>query len=240
MRTDLDHPLWHTLTGPLVSFAEGTGQARRFTADVSNLAALAPDSGPDAWYELASLLPERDHVAFFFFEHAPQIPSDAGLRVVYEDDYQQMLCTQMISRVGATRPFIELTPAEADEMIALVELTNPGPFAARTPEVGRYIGVRSDADGSTGPTSPLVAMAGERSRLQGQCEVSAVCTHPDFRGRGLADLLVREIVGTALSRGEGTFLHVRSDNHTAIRAYERIGFTTRRAMRVIAVQKRTR
>ncbi len=67
---------------------------------------------------------------------------------------------------------------DVPEMVALAELTKPGPFGTRTRELGEYLGIRK--------TKRLVAMAGERLHLPGYTEVSAVCTHPDFQGRGYA------------------------------------------------------
>ena len=83
-----------------------------------------------------------------------------------------------------------LTIADTAEMVALAELTKPGPFGKRTRELGHYVGIRE--------SNRLVAMAGEKMHLQGYTEVSAVCTHPEFQGRGYAgrlmSILVREIV----------------------------------------------
>jgi predicted GNAT family acetyltransferase len=76
----------------------------------------------------------------------------------------------------------------------------------------------------------LIAMAGERIRFPGHTEISAVCTHPDARGRGLATALTRHVARAILDRGETPILHVRRDNHDAIRVYERLGFTVRRGI----------
>ena len=73
-----------------------------------------------------------------------------------------------------------------------------------------------------------MAMAGERFRLPGYTEISAVCTHPDIRRRGLGAALTRHVAVGILARGERPFLHVASTNHGARRVYERLGFTTRR------------
>ena len=229
----LDHPLWFTLTGLLSHYGSGHGQVRRFLPDVSTLAALGPGAGPEAWVDLHGLLAPGEYVALFFLDPAPSFPIDSALRVVYEGDYDQMVCTEVGPPAIPPRgkpALVPLSQADSTEMMALVELTEPGPFAERTHEVGRYVGIRT-GDGQ------LVAMAGERSRLTGHIEISAVCTHPAHRGRGYADLLVRELCSGALAGGSAPFLHVRSDNHTARRAYERIGFTTRRKMKVIAVQR---
>ena len=69
-----------------------------------------------------------------------------------------------------------------------------------------------------------MAMAGERLKVPGYTEVSAVCTHPDHTGKGYARMLMREIMRGIRDRGEIPFLHVRSENTRAIGVYERLGF----------------
>jgi predicted GNAT family acetyltransferase len=113
-----------------------------------------------------------------------------------------------------------LGPDDAGEMLALVELTRPGPFCIRTVELGNYHGV---FHGRT-----LVAMAGERLRLPGYTEISAVCTHPDFRGRGLAAGLSALVARGILGRGDKPFLHHAAENEPARRIYESLGFEFRR------------
>ena len=113
-------------------------------------------------------------------------------------------------------------------MIALVALTEPGPFRPRTIELGGYIGIFHDDE--------LVAMAGQRLRPPGYCEVSAVCTHPDARRRGYASIVTTRVATAIAERGETPFLHVASDNVTAKAVYEQIGFTVRRTVRFAALR----
>jgi predicted GNAT family acetyltransferase len=117
-------------------------------------------------------------------------------------------------------PARALGPDDVGEMLALVALTRPGPFAGRTVELGGYVGV---FDGST-----LVAMAGERLAPPGFREISAVCTHPDHRGRGLAAGLTTLVARRIVGRGEWPFLHHAADNEPARRVYEALGFRFRR------------
>lgn len=105
-------------------------------------------------------------------------------------------------------------------MLDLVALTQPGPFLPRTVELGRYLGIRHEGR--------LIAMAGERLRPPGWTEISAVCTHPDHRGRGLAGLLIRAVAAGIRERGDVPFLHAAADNIQAIRLYESMGFVLRR------------
>ena len=111
---------------------------------------------------------------------------------------------------------VALTETDVPEILDLVERAQPGPFRKRTIELGRYLGIRRDGR--------LVAMAGERFRLPGWTEVSAVCTDPDFRGAGLGARLTLAVAAGILERGELPFLHAAADNDAAIRLYERLGF----------------
>jgi predicted GNAT family acetyltransferase len=104
-------------------------------------------------------------------------------------------------------------------MVELTALTKPGPFGKRTHELGYYVGIRDNGK--------LVAMAGERLKVPGYTEVSAVCTHPDHLGKGYAGALMLEVMRAIRERGETPFLHVRSNNARAIGIYERLGFRKR-------------
>jgi len=123
----------------------------------------------------------------------------------------------------------DLDISQVDEMLALVEVTKPGPFFRRTPELGSYLGIREKGQ--------LVAMAGERLRPLGHTEISAVCTHPEYRGRGYASSLVSTLIQEISKRGEIPFVHVRTENVGAIRVYEKLGFKTRRIINIIIVKR---
>jgi ribosomal protein S18 acetylase RimI-like enzyme len=123
---------------------------------------------------------------------------------------------------------VRLGPEHAAQMLELVALTHPGPFGPRTPELGEYFGV---FDGGR-----LVAMAGERMQAGDLREISGVCTHPEFTGRGLARGLVEILVRRQRARGLRPFLHVMQANERARALYARMGFALHRrlAMRVVS------
>lgn len=113
-----------------------------------------------------------------------------------------------------------LTPADAPAMVALAELTEPGPFRLRTIELGNFYGIFRGAQ--------LVSMAGKRMHMPGYVEVSGVCTHPDARGHGYARALMRIVIDEIEQSGRTPFLHAWHDN-PAIRLYESLGFSVTRA-----------
>jgi predicted GNAT family acetyltransferase len=126
--------------------------------------------------------------------------------------------------------FIRLTQSDVPEMMALTKLTKPGPFGARTHEMGDYFGIRD--------AGALAAMAGERLRLPGYTEIRAVCTHPDHLGHGYASALMAMLMDRIRSRDELPFLHVRPENLRAIQVYERLGFTKRASLHYVVLRRR--
>jgi predicted GNAT family acetyltransferase len=114
-------------------------------------------------------------------------------------------------------------------MIELTTLTKPGPFGPRTHELGTYLGIRREGK--------LVAMAGERLKVPGYTEVSAVCTHPEYLGNGYAQALMSAVMRGIRERGETPFLHVRGDNDRAIKVYEKLGFRTRKQGHFAVIRK---
>ena len=126
-----------------------------------------------------------------------------------------------------TPDWILLGEEDAAEMLELALLTKPGPFRTLTHRLGRFIGVR---DGGR-----LVAMAGERMRMPGFTEVSGVCTHPDWRGRGLAGALMRVVMQAMLDRGETPFLHAYAAHEKTIALYRTLGFEVRAELPMMVV-----
>lgn len=116
----------------------------------------------------------------------------------------------------------ELGEADAPAMLALATLTRPGPFRSRTRELGPFVGIKQDGQ--------LVAMAGRRLRVDGFTELSGVCTHPDYRGKGYAAALSRVVVSEILATGEAAFLHAFADHEATIAFYRGLGFQTRARM----------
>jgi ribosomal protein S18 acetylase RimI-like enzyme len=212
----LDRVIWHALTGVQQDWAQGDGRVRRYLAAVAPFAAIE-DTEPASWRSLLPLIGAEEPVALLNPE-APRVPADFS--VVRRDLVEQMV----MEGAGATSTAaIEpLGAGDVGEMLALTAATQPGPFAARTIELGRYLGIRRNG--------ALAAMAGERIRLDGFTEVSAVCVHPDHRGQGYAAELILALTASIAARSETPILHVFSSNAPAIALYRKLGFTSRRQL----------
>jgi len=215
----LDRPVWASLSTYHASIAVGDALARRFPDDV-NLFASACDDSDSALRALAGLIePDRS----IYVLQAPPIALPPESVVIKSGLGVQMLATRALAddaaaeeAIGDIRP---LGDEDAADMLALATLTQPGPFLARTHSMGAFLGVRIDGR--------LAAMAGERMRFPGHTEVSGVCTHPDFRGLGLARRLSTVVAARIQARGDQPFLHAWADNHAAIALYARLGFVLR-------------
>jgi ribosomal protein S18 acetylase RimI-like enzyme len=225
----LDNVVWHALTTREAQFAEAFGEARRFMPDVTALAAFPEPN--DAGYESLGGLLASGETAILFLDE-PFAPRE-GWSLVGGSSLVQMVCEngdgQLKSAVLAGVEIAPLGLKDSPEMLELTSLTKPGPFGKRTHELGTYLGIRSEGR--------LVAMAGERLKVPGYTEVSAVCTHPEHLGKGYAGLLMSKIMRGICERGEIPFLHVRGHNTRAIALYERLGFRTRVRRHTVVVRK---
>jgi predicted GNAT family acetyltransferase len=144
-----------------------------------------------------------------------------GLEIVIDGDLLQMILENdaRLEPNLKSYDFIELGEADVPEMVELATLTKPGPFDTRTRETGTYLGIREGGK--------LVAMAGERLKLPGYTEISAVCTHPEHLGHGYAGFLMTILAERIRGRGKTPILHVRAENMRAVQLYERLGFRRR-------------
>jgi ribosomal protein S18 acetylase RimI-like enzyme len=213
----LDHVIWRALTSRNRNAGEGDQLARRYLAAIAPFGATI-DASTASFKSLLALLPAGDQIALFTLE---EIMPPSFFSVIQRGAVDQMVLVRMPVHVCSV-PIVTLDGGDVPDMLALVEATHPGPFGPRTIELGEYIGVRRQGI--------LVAMAGERMRLDGFTEVSAVCVHPSGRGQGLAAELVSTLVRSIASRGETPFLHVFNSNRPAIELYLKLGFVLRRPM----------
>jgi ribosomal protein S18 acetylase RimI-like enzyme len=213
----LDHVIWRALTSRNRNVGEGDHLARRYLAPIAPFGATI-DVSTASFQSLLALLQADDQIALFTLE---EIMPPSFFSVIQRSPVDQMVLIKMPAHVCSV-PIVTLDARDVPDMLALVEATHPGPFGPRTIELGEYIGVRRQGI--------LIAMAGERMRLDGFTEISAVCVHPSDRGQGLAADLVSTLVRSIVSRGETPFLHVFNSNRPAIELYLKLGFVLRRPM----------
>jgi GNAT superfamily N-acetyltransferase len=220
----LDNPIWHALSTQQSALALGNGLAKRFPSDVAPFGGLI-DQSAAAYRALEEALPGA--VTALALDAEPVLAPD--WEMVQSGEMYQMIC-ETPAHLEKNQVFRELTKADVPEMLALTKLTEPGPFLPRTIELGAYLGIHNSGS--------LVAMAGERFRLPGFTEISAVCTHPQYRGRGYGNVLLTALISRIVRRGETPFLHVRTENVTAIGLYEKLGFKVRTQLHLAVIKYR--
>jgi ribosomal protein S18 acetylase RimI-like enzyme len=212
----LENPFWAAISTHHRPLAAMDDLAGRYLPDVAPFAGVATRDAR-AVGQLERLVNPGESV--YLLGLVPEL--GPGWTVGNSASLPQMVCESPIPEVPGPQ-WVELTETHRADMVTLTALVFPGFFRARTREMGRYIGIY---DGDR-----LVAMAGERLRVNGYQEISAVCTHPEFTGRGYAQRLVAEISNAARARGFTPFLHVYRENVRAISVYERLGFTVRKEL----------
>lgn len=221
----LDNPVWYALTSGNSNFAQGNESAKYFPKDLSPFAAVAALNS-EHFQSLYETLPFNEPVAIFTNDKSI---FPAPWNIIGHIDGMQMLYAGKIKSKYDQDFIIPLDERHVPEMLDLAKLTNPGPFLPRTIEFGHYEGILQD--------NKLVAMTGQRLHSGGFVEISAVCTHPEYTGRGYARQLMLSQVWKIQAQEEVPYLHVRADNTRAIKIYEALGFTTRSQMSIFILKK---
>ena len=215
--------VWHSLSGAQSHRSVGTARIRRFAPGFSQLVG-AMDRDHPALQELAPFCTPGEHFYVLGWRGMPPL----GWQVDVDAEVDQLVYEHPAPEALDHRDIVRLDALHVPRMVALTELTHPGPFAERTIEFGEYYGI---FDGER-----LLAMAGERMHAGRLREISAVCTHPEAQGRGLARRLMNRLLRFQIGRGQIPFLHVMADNTHARALYERMGFRhhQRLACRVVS------
>ena len=219
----LDNVFWNTLTGPQAHFASGSGDARRYARGFSPILGFRDMERPD----FEALTPYCE-LGEQFYVGSWSGPPPAGWRVLTETRMVLMLGENLDLTGAEQGAAVRLGVDDITRAVDLATLTRPGPFGPRTIELGEYYGYFEG--------DQLIAMAGERMHAGAYREISGVCTHPDFQGRGLAQRLMMLLIDRQLRRAQTPFLHVMSANGGARRLYADLGFHDyhETAVRVVA------
>lgn len=209
----LDNPVWSALSESQAAYVISYDQVKFYHPDYCPFGALFESGNTrksiSAYAELVD--------EFYLFGPFPQIPDHLQLK-------RELMCYQMILDESELKQAIEeeiqpLGPEHQETLFELVNRVQPGYFRSKTSEMGRYYGIFK--------AGKLVAVSGERMRMDGYTEVSAVVTHPDHTRNGYARQLIAHTVQGIRSDGQIPFLHVAASNTGAIRLYEKLGFHTR-------------
>jgi len=206
-----DNLVWHTLFGPHAQYASGTDTDRRYAPGFPPIIGFSDIGNPD----FNALIPFAEPGEHLYCDGWSGV-APGGWRIEFESAMRTMIWDGSMPAADGAPEAVLLGSQHASAVLELTDLIRPGPFGPRAIELGEYIGVFD------GPR--LVAMAGGRLCAGGFAEISSVCTHPDFRGMGLARRLVVNLVRRQTRRGETPFLRVLQDNAGAYRLYQRMGF----------------
>ena len=220
----LDNVIWSALCTAQSAWARGSGPARRYRPEFARFAGM-PALSEAGFRALAADMQSDEVVAMAVSRDVEPGP--------WFDVVDRKNLVQMIgAAAGVVREPARLRALGAGDvaqMTALVQATEPGPWFERTSELGRFLGFEEGGR--------LVAMAGERMRVPGHTEISAVCCHPDWRGRGLAADLMRRASQAIVARGDVPFLHVIAENASAIALYEKLGLRGRLQSRLTILRR---
>ena len=207
----LDNIFWESLAGPHAKFAVGTADARRYAPGISPIVGFAIAEQPN----LEALAPYcQPGEQFYCADWVGNV--HPGWRIDAESTMFRMIWDDAATPTDEAPEATPLGRQHASSALELAELTRPGPFGLRTIELGEYFGYFVG--------TRLVAMAGERMHAGRFREISGVCTHPEFQGRGFARRLMSKLIGRQRMRHEFPFLHVMRNNTGAQRLYRRMGF----------------
>jgi GNAT superfamily N-acetyltransferase len=215
----LDNPFWSALRSRHRHLAIGPGDALRYPSEYAPFLGVA-DAAADLEEAIEPLVAAGE--TLLLLGVAPKLSNRWHLESLGE--LAQMTCNAPLAVVDGPE-IIPLNESHRANVLALTALVYPHYFRPRTMELGRYFGIYAP---DRGGTVRLAAMIGERLATERETEMSAICTHPDFTGRGYARRLTAFLTNDTLARGRTPFLHVSYGNAQAKSLYERLGYRLRR------------
>lgn len=225
MSSLLNNPVFNALAGRDSHLGNGTDKVKYFDEDVSPFASF--EEGYEKGFEdLYDLLPAKRGI---LYANPTRTKIPQSWKVLMDIEGVQMVHKKKSAFTIPEVNIVPLTKEHVPEMVALAQLTKPGPFGSRTIEFGHYHGIFEDGR--------LAAMTGQRMHVGEYNEISAVCTHPDYLGKGYATMLTQHQLNLIYEQGYRPFLHVRADNRRAIDVYVRLGFEVSRPMNFYFIRK---
>lgn len=221
--SELDNPFWSSLCTRHAGIAVRNADAARYPPEFAPFLGVA-HADVDVVANVAPLVASGESV--YLIGVAPSVP--AGWRLEAFRPLAQMICPALLE-VADGPDIIPLTDRHRADVLALTALVYPHYFRERTMDMGRYFGIYQDGR--------LAAMIGERLGTDAYTEMSAICTHPDFNGRGYARRLTAMLANDTFEHGRIPFLHVSHENARAKQLYEQIGFRHRRDIGFWSLQR---
>jgi len=220
----LDNPIYNSLISKHNQFSDGLSHVKYYQRDIAAFAGME-NYNEESFEKLFHQSPKL----FILFSPNPlSIPSN--FKLVRKIVMLQFVYNENNLPVGDNDfEIIDLKEDHITEMIDLVNLTQPGPFLSNTIVLSNYTGIFKD--------QKLVTMAGHRFHPFNYIEVSAVCCHPNYLGKGFAYAIIKEQIKRILDKQQIPFLHVREDNLGAIKLYEKLGFKIRSKLNAFVIEK---
>lgn len=212
---DLDIPFHSALRTLHGNIALESGVALRYPAEFAPFLGIA-DGDADASAAFEELVAPGESV--YLLGIAPRIPQGWALEAFRP--LAQMIREAPIEVIDGPELIELTTEAHRANVLELTALVYPHYFRRRTMELGRYFGIYENGR--------LAAMIGERLGTHEFREMSAICTHPDFTGRGYARRLTAWLTNDTLAHGRVPFLHVSHENPRAKALYQAMGYRLRR------------
>jgi ribosomal protein S18 acetylase RimI-like enzyme len=212
----LDNPIYNALNTGNKQLAINEGTVKIFRRDVAPFVGMENNSATD--FEALNACGKEVNPVVIFTPVKLNLP--VNWIVTREFEMLQMVYNGAVPVVSTLQQITELDESHIPDMTTLTQLTKPGPFLQRTIEFGNYTGIFENGR--------LVSMVGQRMQPSPYVELSAVCTHPNYLGKGYAGMLLNEQIRRVVNANNIPFLHVLADNHSAISVYKRVGFKTRK------------
>ncbi len=209
----LDNPVWHSLNETHKHYAITFNNTKCYDPDYCPfLSSSTSTNNPDDINSYAKLVTN-----FFSVGTKPTYNNTVYLN-------KELVCIQMIIdhkiEINTKETIIKLNTQHYKVLFDLVNLIQPGYFKPKTATLGNYYGIFKD--------NKLVAVTGERMKMNDFTEISAVITHPDHGGNGYAKQLVAYTSNQIIEENKIPYLHVAATNTGAIGLYKKLGFRTRR------------